>query len=77
VNAEQRVARLYQLCLALDEVARATKLDFDGVTTVARSWIDAPLRIEAPLPVDADAVQVKGAFALRGSRPSHTPSGWM
>jgi ATP-dependent helicase/nuclease subunit A len=66
VNGEQRLARLYQLCLALDDTARTTNLDFDGVTTLARSWIDAPTRIEAPLPVDADAVQVITAHSAKG-----------
>ena len=66
VNGEQRLARLYELCLSLDELARTTKLDFDGVTTIARGWIEAPPRIEAPLPVDADAVQVIAAHQAKG-----------
>lgn len=66
VNGEQRLSRLYQLCLALDELARTTGFDFDGVTGIARDWIDAPPRIEAPLPVDADAVQVITAHQAKG-----------
>ncbi|HTU63715.1 MAG TPA: 3'-5' exonuclease, partial [Polyangiales bacterium] len=66
VNGEQRLARLYELCLALDEVGRSARVDFDGVTSIARSWIDAPPRIEAPLPVDAAAVQVITAHQAKG-----------
>ena len=65
-NGAQRLARLYELCLALDAEARERKLDFDGVTALARAWIDAPARIEAPLPVDADAVQVITAHQAKG-----------
>lgn len=50
----------------MDELARNAGLDFDGVTEIARSWIEAPPRIEAPLPVDADAVQVFTAHQAKG-----------
>jgi ATP-dependent helicase/nuclease subunit A len=66
VNGAQRLARLYELCRALDELARSSRLDFDGVMAVARGWIDAPPRIDAPLPVDADAVQVITAHQAKG-----------
>lgn len=66
VNGAQRLARLYQLCTSLDELARTSNLDFDGVTAVARRWIDAPPRIDAPLPVDADAVQVITTHQAKG-----------
>jgi len=66
VNGAQRLARLYELCLTLDDLARAQQLDFDGVTAIARSWVDAPIRVEAPLPVDADAVQVITAHQAKG-----------
>ena len=66
VNGAQRLARLYELCLTLDDLARTQQLDFDGVTAIARTWVDAPIRIEAPLPVDADAVQVITAHQAKG-----------
>jgi ATP-dependent helicase/nuclease subunit A len=66
VNGAQRLARLYELCSSLDELGRTSQLDFDGVTAIARGWIDAPPRIEAPLPVDADAVQVITAHQAKG-----------
>lgn len=66
VNGTQRLARLYQLCTSLDVLARVSNLDFDGVTAVARGWIDAPPRIEVPLPVDADAVQVITTHQAKG-----------
>lgn len=66
VNGAQRLARLYALCTAFDELARSAGLDFDGVTEIARSWVEAPPRIEAPLPVDADAVQVITAHQAKG-----------
>jgi ATP-dependent helicase/nuclease subunit A len=66
VNGAQRLARLYELCRALDDVARESNLDFDGATAIARGWLDEPPRIEAPLPVDADAVQVITAHQAKG-----------
>jgi ATP-dependent helicase/nuclease subunit A len=66
VNGPQRLARLYELCLYLDDIARELKLDFDGVTQIARTWIEAPARIEAPLPIDSDAVQVITAHQAKG-----------
>ncbi len=66
VNGPQRLARLYELCLYFDDLARDTKLGFDGITEVARTWIEAPTRIEAPLPIDADAVQVITAHQAKG-----------
>lgn len=66
VNGAQRLARLYELCRALDDVARAQNLDFDGATALARDWLDDPPRIEAPLPVDADAVQVITVHQAKG-----------
>jgi ATP-dependent helicase/nuclease subunit A len=66
VNGAQRLARLYELCLELDQLARTWHLDFDGTTAIARRWLDAPPRIEAPLPIDADAVQVITAHQAKG-----------
>jgi ATP-dependent helicase/nuclease subunit A len=66
VNGAQRLARLYELCMALDDLARTSHLDFDGTTAVARTWLDTSPRIEAPLPIDADAVQVITAHQAKG-----------
>jgi ATP-dependent exoDNAse (exonuclease V) beta subunit len=65
-NGEQRLARLYELCLALDQRARETNLDFDATTEMALGWLDAPIQMEAPLPVDADAVQVITVHQAKG-----------
>jgi ATP-dependent helicase/nuclease subunit A len=65
-NGAQRLARLYELCLALDLRARETGLDFDGITALAREWLDRPIHLEAPLPVDADAVQVITVHQAKG-----------
>lgn len=66
VNGAQRLARLYELCRALDELSRGSGHSFDGVMAIARGWIDSPPRIEAPLPVDADAVQIITAHQAKG-----------
>ena len=66
VNGAQRLARLYELCRALDELARGSHLDFDGTLALARGFIEAPPRIDSPLPVDADAVQVITAHQAKG-----------
>lgn len=66
VNGAQRLARLYELCMALDDLARASHLDIDATTAVARTWLETSPRIEAPLPIDADAVQVITAHQAKG-----------
>ncbi|MET0388239.1 MAG: UvrD-helicase domain-containing protein [Polyangiales bacterium] len=66
VNGAQRLARLYELCMRWDELARASQLDFDAVAAIARGFIDSPPRIDAPLPVDADAVQVITTHQAKG-----------
>lgn len=65
-NGPQRIARLYELCLYLDELARDSKLDFDGISEIARTWLETPTRIEAPLPIDADSIQVITAHQAKG-----------
>lgn len=65
-NGAQRLSRLYELCLEFGERARFLGLDFDGMTAHARGWIDSPVRMEAPLPVDADAVQVITVHQAKG-----------
>jgi ATP-dependent exoDNAse (exonuclease V) beta subunit len=65
-NGEQRLARLYELCLTLDQRARELAIDCDAVTELALGWLDAPIRIEAPLPVDADAVQIITVHQAKG-----------
>jgi ATP-dependent helicase/nuclease subunit A len=65
-NGAQRLSRLYELCLTLDERARTLGLDFDAVTALARRWLTSPTQLEAPLPVDADAVQIITVHQAKG-----------
>ncbi|MBM4398680.1 MAG: UvrD-helicase domain-containing protein, partial [Deltaproteobacteria bacterium] len=65
-NGAQRVERLRELCLAIEARAAADGIDFDAVTAVARGWVDAPVLMDAPAPVDATAVQVITVFQAKG-----------
>ncbi len=65
-NGAQRLERLRELCHLLEIRAADRSLDFDAVTGELRSWIDDPEQIDAPRPVDAQAVQVLTVHQAKG-----------
>jgi ATP-dependent helicase/nuclease subunit A len=65
-NGAQRLARLRELCLVLEQLAAAEGLDFDGVTARMREWVDHPVQLDPPHPVGADAVQVLTVHQAKG-----------
>jgi ATP-dependent helicase/nuclease subunit A len=65
-NGTERLARLRELCLQVDRIASEESLDFDGVTTRLRSWVDHPVRLDPPRPVGGDAVQVLTVHQSKG-----------
>ncbi|MFW5925096.1 MAG: UvrD-helicase domain-containing protein [Myxococcota bacterium] len=65
-NGEQRLARLRELCFVLGHHAEAHGLDFDATTAEARTWVDDPVQLDPPHPVDAGAVQVLTVHQAKG-----------
>jgi ATP-dependent exoDNAse (exonuclease V) beta subunit len=65
-NGAQRLARLRELCLVLEQLAAAEGLDFDAATARVREWVDDPTRLDPPHPVGADAVQVLTVHQAKG-----------
>jgi ATP-dependent helicase/nuclease subunit A len=65
-NGAQRLDALRELCLALDAVAAAEALDYDGATARLRAWAIDPVQLDPPRPVGADAVQVLSIHQAKG-----------
>jgi ATP-dependent helicase/nuclease subunit A len=65
-NGAQRVERLRELCLALERVAAEDGLDFDSATAITRGWIDEPVQLDPPPPLDSQAVQVLTIHQAKG-----------
>lgn len=65
-NGEQRLARLRELCEVLDEIAWSERRDFDGATAKMRGWLGHPPQLDAPRPVDSDAVQLMTVHQAKG-----------
>ena len=65
-NGAQRMRRLRELCHLFDIEAAANGLDYDGVTAALRGWLDDPPQINAPRPVDGNAVQVMTVHQAKG-----------
>jgi ATP-dependent helicase/nuclease subunit A len=65
-NGSQRLARLRELCLALEQVAAAEGLDFDAATARAREWVAHPVPLDPPHPVGSEAVQVLTVHQAKG-----------
>lgn len=65
-NGEQRIARLREVCLLLEEIARNERVDFDAATAKLRSWLATPPRLDAPRPIDADVVQIMTIHQSKG-----------
>jgi ATP-dependent exoDNAse (exonuclease V) beta subunit len=65
-NGAQRLARVRELCLVLDQLAAREGLDYDAVTARLRGWLDAPPALDAPPPVGREAVQVLTVHQAKG-----------
>ena len=50
-NGAQRLARLREVCLVLEQMAAADGLDYDAVTARLREWVEAPAQLDLPYPV--------------------------
>jgi ATP-dependent helicase/nuclease subunit A len=65
-NGAQRLARLRELCLLLEQTAAAERLDYDGVTEQMRSWVETPVPLDPPPAVGVDAVQILTVHQAKG-----------
>ncbi len=65
-NGAQRLARLRELCLVLEQTAAAEGFDYDGATARLREWVTDPVQLDPPHPVGAEAVQVLTVHQAKG-----------
>ncbi|HEU5322496.1 MAG TPA: 3'-5' exonuclease, partial [Methylomirabilota bacterium] len=65
-NGAQRLARLRELCLVLEQTAAAEALDYDGATARLRQWVTDPVQLDPPHPVGTEAVQVLTVHQAKG-----------
>ncbi|MGH7307226.1 MAG: UvrD-helicase domain-containing protein, partial [Candidatus Rokuibacteriota bacterium] len=65
-NGAQRLARVRELCLLLEQRAAEEGLDYDAVTARLREWVDEPIQLDPPHPVGTDAVQVLTVHQAKG-----------
>ncbi|HEU5322421.1 MAG TPA: UvrD-helicase domain-containing protein, partial [Methylomirabilota bacterium] len=65
-NGAQRLARLRELCLVLEQTAAAEALDYDGATARLREWVTDPVQLDPPHPIGTGAVQVLTVHQAKG-----------
>src|SRR5262249_724678 len=65
-NGAQRLTRLRELCLVLEQLAAAKGLDYDGATAQLREWVEHPPQLDPPHPVGSEAVQVLTVHQAKG-----------
>jgi ATP-dependent helicase/nuclease subunit A len=65
-NGPQRLARLREICLIVEQRAAAERLDYDSVTEQIRQWVDDPIALDPPPAVGVDAVQVITVHQAKG-----------
>ena len=65
-NGAQRLARLRELCLIVEQRAATDCLDYDGVTAQLREWVRNPGPLDPPPAVGVDAVQVLTVHQAKG-----------
>jgi ATP-dependent exoDNAse (exonuclease V) beta subunit len=65
-NGTQRLKRLRELCVQLEQIAAAEGLDYDAVTARLRTWVDDPIQLDPPSSPDADAVQIMTVHQAKG-----------
>jgi ATP-dependent helicase/nuclease subunit A len=65
-NGAQRLARLRELCLVLEQTAAAEGFDYDGATARLREWVTDPVQLDPPHPVGAEAIQALTVHQAKG-----------
>jgi ATP-dependent exoDNAse (exonuclease V) beta subunit len=65
-NGAQRLARVRELCLLLEQMAAADGLDYDAATARMREWVESPVQLDPPHPVGTEAVHVLTVHQAKG-----------
>jgi ATP-dependent exoDNAse (exonuclease V) beta subunit len=65
-NGTQRLARLRELCLVMEQFAADEGLDYDAATVRLREWVERPIQLDPPHPVGTEAVQVITVHQAKG-----------
>jgi ATP-dependent helicase/nuclease subunit A len=65
-NGAQRLARVRELCLLLEQIAAEEGLDYDAVTARLREWVNEPIQLDPPHHVGIEAVQVLTVHQAKG-----------
>jgi ATP-dependent exoDNAse (exonuclease V) beta subunit len=65
-NGSQRLMRLRELCLVMEQFAAEDGLDYDAATVRLRKWVDHPIQLDPPHPVGTEAVQVITVHQAKG-----------
>ena len=65
-NGTQRLTRLRELCLVLEQLAASEGLDYDAATARLREWVERPIQIDPPHPVGTEAVQILTVHQAKG-----------
>jgi ATP-dependent helicase/nuclease subunit A len=65
-NGTQRLTRLRELCLVMEQFAADEGLDYDTATVRLRDWVERPIQLDPPHPVGTEAVQVITVHQAKG-----------
>jgi ATP-dependent helicase/nuclease subunit A len=65
-NGTQRLARLREICLILEQLAANEGLDYDAATARMRAWVEEPVKLDPPHPLGTEAVQVMSVHQAKG-----------
>ena len=65
-NGSQRLTRLRELCLVMEQFAAEEGLDYDAATVRLRKWVEHPIQLDPPHPVGTEAVQVITVHQAKG-----------
>ncbi|HEY3836480.1 MAG TPA: 3'-5' exonuclease, partial [Bryobacteraceae bacterium] len=65
-NGTQRLARLRELCLVVEQIAADHGLDYDATSARLREWVERPIQLDPPHPVGTEAIQVTTVHQAKG-----------
>jgi ATP-dependent helicase/nuclease subunit A len=65
-NGAQRLSRLRELCLVLEQMAAEECLDYDAATARLREWVTDPIQLDPPHPLGGEALHVLTVHQAKG-----------